>query len=187
MEDKFVKYTVEAMDDILNGNTDAGNEKLDTSIKFFQDQKYIHPQVFSRASKRINDHLLEILFTGLEDTLISYQKLVHLMKVVLVVNLMFYNFITDALVIYQKNNNESDLKMAIECINDLKNINIRILNMETFNGALTEFDEIMKEDPSYPDYKMFHKESVNNLKKTIHNYDKKSDKKNNKYKRLHII
>ena len=119
-------------------------------IKFFQDHKHVHPQVFSRASKRINKHLLEILYKSLEDTVISYQKLIQLMKIVTVLNLIFYNFIIDALVIYQKNNNESDLKMAMDCINDLKNINIRILNMETFNDALTEFDEIMEENYSIP-------------------------------------
>ena len=36
--------------------------------------------------------------------------------------------------------------MAMDCINDLKNIKIRILNIETFSDAITEFDETMKED-----------------------------------------
>ena len=35
LEDKFVKYTIEAMDDVLNGNNDAGNEKLDIMYKIF--------------------------------------------------------------------------------------------------------------------------------------------------------
>ena len=106
LEDKFVNHAAEAMDDILNGNNEAGNEKLNITIKFFQNHKHIHPQVFSRASKRINKHLLEIMYKGLEDTVISYQKLLHLMKIVMVIDLIFYNFITDALVIYQKNSNE---------------------------------------------------------------------------------
>lgn len=78
LEDDFVEPTIEALDDIVNGNRDNGNEKLDISIKFFQDRKHIHPQVFSRASKRINNHLINILAEKLDDS----EKSIQIMKLI---------------------------------------------------------------------------------------------------------
>lgn len=46
LENKFVKYTIEAMDEVMNGNKD-GLKKLDTAVKFFRDHKHINPNIYS--------------------------------------------------------------------------------------------------------------------------------------------
>ena len=54
LEDILVKYSNEAMDDVLlNRNKNNGLEKMDTTVKFFQDHNHSHPISFSNASNKI--------------------------------------------------------------------------------------------------------------------------------------
>ena len=85
----------------------------------------------------------------------------------MVMDLMFCNLITDSFNIYKKDKNESDLRMAIDNLNELKRIKIKILNLEIFQDALTEFEEMIKEDPDFQVYEKIHKETVNDLTKNI--------------------
>jgi hypothetical protein len=179
LEDKLVMYTNKAIDDVfMNENKNDGLNKMNTTVKFFQDHQHTNPNIYNRASKRINNHLFDILSKSLEDTVKSYQNLKNLMQFVMVIDLMFYNLITDSINIYKKDKKESDLRMNIDNLNELKRIKIKILNLEIFQDALTEFEEMIQEDPDFQGYENIHKETVKDLKKNIQESNPKSDKKN---------
>ena len=62
LEDKIVKYTIEAIDDVmLNGNKNDGLGKMRTSVKFFEDHTRNHPINFGKASYKIMSHIFNSL------------------------------------------------------------------------------------------------------------------------------
>ena len=59
LQDKVVKYSNEAIDDVLlNGNKNDGLERMKISVKFIEDYTLNHPKNFHIASYKIIGHLL---------------------------------------------------------------------------------------------------------------------------------
>ena len=183
LEDKIVKYTNEAFDDvILNGNRDDGLQKIRTSVKFLRDHRYKQPNTFINAWKKINEHLVEILSKALEDTLLSNHEMKIFINVMGVIDLIFLKTINELINSYQEENKESYLKMALDQINELKIMKITLLDNKIFPEALNELKKKSKDDPEFDE--KLHEEFIKDIKKDIKDYKAKSDKKNNIKKRL---
>jgi hypothetical protein len=175
LEDKIIKYTNEAIDDVmLNGNKNNGLENMRTSAKFFEDHTPDHPINFGKASYKIISHLLLTLSENYRDIVISNQKMQLFISIMAVIDLMSLNNINRLITNYKKEKNELYLKNAQVVIDDLKRIKIAMLDNENFPDALVELEEMSKEYPEYDE--MLHKEFTNEVKKDIK--DSKSDKKN---------
>jgi hypothetical protein len=179
LEDEFVEYTIGAINDIVDGDSDIGYEKLDSSIKFFQDQKHIHPQAFSRASKRINKYSIKILAVKLEDS----EKSIQIMKLTntidAIIELMEINFIQELIMNYKEEKDENDLKQAIVQINNLKNSKIERLDKEIFPNAIKELNHITPEiSDKFPrEFQMLHEQFIRNIKKDVKDSESKLNKK----------
>jgi len=74
-----------------------------------------------------------------------------------------------------KKKNESYIKMAVEQINYLKRMKINLLNNKLFPEALKELKKESQDHPGYDE--IIHEEFINDIKKSIQEYDPKSDKK----------
>jgi len=121
LENKFVNYTIEAMDEVLDGNKDS-LKKLDTALKFFKDYKHINPDIYARASKRINEHVFNVISKNLEDAQLSNYELKLFINLMGIIDLMTLNYITDLIISYQEEKDESYLENAKNSINELKNM-----------------------------------------------------------------
>ena len=176
LENKFVNYTIEAMDEVLDGNKDS-LKKLDTALKFFKDYKHINRDIYARASKRINEHVFHIISKNLEDAQLSNYKLKLFINLMAIMDLMTLNHITDLIISYQEEKDESYLENAKNNINELKKIKISMLNDEIFPEAMAKLNEIPSD---HPELNETHKEFIKDIKKDIK--DQNLNKKNSSRK-----
>ncbi len=165
LENDFVNYTIEAIDDvILNENKNEGLKKMETSVKFFQDNRYNHPINFRNASNRIITHLVEILSKTLENTILSNYELNLFINLMGIIDLMTLNYITDLIISYKEEKNESYLENAQNSINELKKLKIAMLNDEIFPEAMAKLDGITLD---YPELNETHEKFIKDIKKDI--------------------
>jgi hypothetical protein len=176
LENKFVNYTIEAMDEVLNGNKDS-LKKLDTALKFFKDYKHINPDIYARASKRINEHVFNVISKNLEDAQLSNYELKLFINLMGIIDLMTLNYITDLIINYQEEKDESYLENAKNSINELKNMKISMLNDEIFPEAMAKLNEIPSD---HPELNETHEEFIKDVKKDIK--DQNLNKKNSSRK-----
>lgn len=178
LEDKFVNYTIEAMDGVMNGNKDSLT-KLDTALKFFKDYKNINLDIYARASKRINEHVFNIISKNLEDAQLSNYKLKLLINLMVIMDLITLNYITDLIISFQKEKDESYLENAKNSINELKNMKITMLNDEISPEALAKLNEISFD---HPELNEIHEEFIKDVKRDIkdQNLNKKNSSKKSK-------
>jgi hypothetical protein len=176
LENKFVNYTIEAMDEILNGNKDS-LKKLDTALKFFKDYKHINPDIYARASKRINEHVFNVISKNLEDAQLSNYELKLFINLMGIIDLMTLNYIKDLIISYQEEKDESYLENAKNSINELKKMKISMLNDEIFPEAIAKFNEIPSD---HPELNGTHEEFIKDVKKDIK--DQNLNKKNSSRK-----
>jgi len=176
LENKFVNYTIEAMDEVLNGNKDS-LKKLDTALKFFKDYKHINPDIYARASKRINEHVFNVISKNLEDAQLSNYELKLFINLMGIMDLMTLNYITDLIISYQEEKDESYLENAKNSINELKKMKISMLNDEIFPEAMAKLNEIPSD---HPELNETHEEFIKDVKKDIK--DQNLNKKNSSRK-----
>ncbi len=163
MENKFVNYTIEVMDEVLNGNGDS-LKKLDTALKFFEDYKHDSPDIYARASKRINEHVLKILSKNLEDAKLSNYELKLFIKLIGIIDLMTLNYITELINGYQEEKDQSYLENAKNSINELKKMKITMLNDEIFFETIDKLNEIPSD---ISELNETHKEFIKDVEKDI--------------------
>jgi len=176
LENKFVNYTIEAMDEVLNGNKDS-LKKLDTALKFFKDYKHINPDIYARASKRINEHVFNVISKNLEDAQLSNYELKLFINLMGIIDLITLNYITDLINGYQEEKDESYLENAKNNINELKKMKISMLNDEIFPEAMAKLNEIPSD---HPELNETHEEFIKDVKKDIK--DQNLNKKNSSRK-----
>lgn len=171
LEENFVEYTIEAMDDVINGDKD-GLTKLDTVMKFFKDHKNINPDIYSRASKKINEHVFNILSKKFEDAQISN----YILNLRGFLDIVTLDYINELINIYLEKKDDKYLQNAVDQINIFRKDKIRMLDNEILPEALTELQKISLDYQDY-DEKM-HEELKNDIKKItndIQNNDYKSE------------
>ncbi len=177
MENKFVNYTIEAIDDvILNKNKNNGLEKMETSVKFFQDYRHNHPINFKNASNRIIVHLVEILTKTLENTNLSNRELNQFINLMGIIDLMTLNYISELINGYQEEKDESYLESAKNSIDELKKMKITMLNDENFSEPMAKLNEISSD---HPELNETHEKFIKDVKKAIkdQNVNKKNSSK----------
>ena len=176
LEDKFVNYTIEAMDGVMSGNKDS-LKKLDTAFKFFKDYKHINPDIYARASKRINEHVFTIISKNLEDAQLSNYELKLFINLMGIMDIMTLKYITDSIISYQEEKDESYIENAKNSINYLKKMKISLLNDEIFPEAMAKLNEIQSD---HPELNGTHEEFIKDVKKDIK--DQNLNKKNSSRK-----
>ena len=161
LEDKLVNYSNEIIDDILNGNSDEGFEKMRNLSQFFKDHQYSQYNTFFRAWRRILAHMFEVLTKSLKDAVASNQKMKLYINLMGLIDLMYLNIISELIKNYQEEKHDFYLKKAMEQINELRTIKLEILDRKIFPESFKELEKIKKEYPEYNE--SINKEFVNEV------------------------
>ena len=174
LEDKSVEYTIEAMDEVMSGNKDS-LAKLDTALKFFKDHKHINRNIYARASKRINEHIFNILSKKLENVQLFNDRLKLYINLMGIIDLMNLNYIIELLNDYQENKDKLYFDTIRNLINELKINKIKMLDQEIIPVAFNEINKVQRTHPEIDDIS---EEFVSTVKTDIH--DNKVKNKNKK-------
>ena len=96
-----------------------------------------------------------------------------------IMDLMTLNYITDLIISYQEEKDESYLENAKNSINKLKNMKINMINDEIFPEAMAKLNEISSD---HPELNEIHEEFIKDVKKDIkdQNINKKNSSRRSK-------